>query len=141
MILGAAVMVMALGGTAHADVTVGIDAQDGDIIWSLPTPPDGVEYPSEIQTVVTGTAGFSSTDGSVLFAFSVDADQGPIVVYSGQADLAPAGCSSECTWSFKVPFLLPPSEYDITVKASEPNVVNPEEPGPSATDSVHVVLI
>jgi hypothetical protein len=137
----AGVMALAMG-TAHADVTVSIDLATGDTIWSLPGLPEGVDYPEEFQTVVTGGAGFDSTNGSVFYEFTVPAPDGPpIVVYTSQANLAPAGCSAECTWSFRVPFFMPPNEYDLIVTATEPNIVNPDDPGPSASDSVHIVVL
>lgn len=141
MILGVAGLLVLTLTPAHAAVTVSIDAEEGDIVFSLPGLPEGVEYPSEIQTVITGTAGFDSTDGGVLYQFIVDGPEGEIVYYSGQADLAPAGCSAECTWSFRVPFLLPPSEYDVKAIASQPDPVNPELPPETATDTVHVMVL
>lgn len=140
MILSAAgLMVLALT-PAQAAVAVDINLDTGDVVWSLPGLPEGVEYPPELQTVIDGTAAFDSPDGTVFFQFIVPKPDGDLVYYAGEATLSEAGCL-ECTWSFTVPFLLPPSEYDLKVIASQPNQVDPELPPETATDTVKVMVL
>src|SRR5687767_8785799 len=121
----AGLLVLALG-SAHADVSVTIATEDGATVFSLPAEGDVVQYPDGIETKVNGTAGFGSTDGTVLYQFSTSSGGDEIPSYAGEAALECNEDGSACTWSFSVPWILPPSDYKLTVKAVEPDPANPD---------------
>lgn len=134
----AGLLVLALG-TAHADVSVSIDTAEGATLFSLPKS-DLVAYPDGIETRVSGDAGFGSAQGSVLYQFYGSSGTEPIPSYAGQAELSCNESGSECTWSFTVPWILPPGDYEIVVTASEPDPQDPDHEL-TASSSVDVTVL
>lgn len=105
-------------GTAHADTAVTIDDPDGATLYSLPTTGGLVEDPAD--TTLSGTAAFSTGGGGVQVVFADPASGDPpqnVVTY--QAGLACNEAGTTCTWSFRVPFIFKPGEWDVTATAAD----------------------
>jgi hypothetical protein len=154
LLLAAAVVGAVAHLPASADVSVTIDQTDGTMMASVPPPGDLADYPDAVVDEFTGKASFTAEPGSVFVMLSqkpVGGTMDPfnpgtigqpadyIPVFQGEADLT---CTeSGCTWTFRIPWILPPGEYKATAIASEPNPELPEEPGPTASASVLVTIL
>ena len=159
--LAVAMAAVALLGSriAGADVTVSIDQASGSIVASAPGLPDGVDYPEEVVTTFTGTAAFDSGDNGVQVILAqpqpvgrvnpldptnavedLTAPQPDAVVFTGQAD-ATCDATFHCTWSFTIPFIITPGDYKVTVVAAELNQTDPDQPGPSASQTIEVTIV
>ncbi|MGH2831043.1 MAG: hypothetical protein ACRDJM_11220 [Actinomycetota bacterium] len=111
---------------ARAEVTVTIDQEEGATVFSLPPLPEGVEYPAEIPTKLTGTATFNSPGGSV----TVLVGRPNPVAREATLDCDEAGTT--CSWSASLPFLVTPGETEIFVAAADADetiVYAPCDPG------------
>ncbi|HVL89584.1 MAG TPA: hypothetical protein VM841_05040 [Actinomycetota bacterium] len=85
-------------------------------------PVDGPKYPDAMVENITGTASFDRLDGSgVVVQFIGRNVQGEEVeMYTSPAQIT-CDVNLACTWSLRVPFVLPPGDYRIEATASQAN--------------------
>lgn len=142
LVVGSVAVLAMTVSAADAAVGVHITTPNDSTLFTLPAPQFNLSYPPEISRDISGTASFDSANASVLYQFVTAArDNSPIVAYSGDtAPTCPEVGPFSCTWSFSVPFFLPPGDYRVDVTASQP-AADGVSPAETSTESINVHIL